>query len=113
MLARFLAPRKGDLDPHFVFVKLDISRDLNAPTLLDRFPESASSGVPWYVILDSDGKPLITSNRAGKKGRESSTNIGFPSAQEGVDHFATMLRQTAPGLSAEKIEELKNALLKK
>jgi uncharacterized GH25 family protein/thiol-disulfide isomerase/thioredoxin len=113
MLARFLAPRKGDLDPHFLFVKLDISRDLHAQTLLERFPDAANGGVPWYAILDLDGKPLVTSNMPDKKARGGSSNIGYPSAMKEVDHFVAMIRQTAPRLPAEKLEELKKALLKK
>ncbi|WP_406699854.1 carboxypeptidase regulatory-like domain-containing protein [Singulisphaera sp. Ch08] len=78
MLARFLAPRKGDLEPHFVFVKLDISRDLHASSVRDRYKGAAEGGVPWFAILDGDGNPLATSNMPDKKAEAGSSNIGFP-----------------------------------
>jgi thiol-disulfide isomerase/thioredoxin len=113
MLARFLAANKAELDRHYVFVKLDISRDTHAQELLARYEgKDARNGVPWYVILDAAGRPLVTSN--AKESEEwGSTNIGFPSTKTGIDHFVTMLRQTAPRLSDQALASLRRELEKK
>lgn len=113
MLARFLAPHKSALEPHFVFVKLDISRDLHAEAVRDRYKGAAEGGVPWYAILDGEGTPLATSNMPDEQTGSGSSNIGFPSTKPAVDHFVGMLRQTAPRLASDQIEELQKGLLKK
>ena len=106
MLARFLYANKAELGRHYVFVKLDVSRDTHAQTLLDRYEgKDAANGVPWYVILDRTGKPLVTSN-AKETQDYGSSNIGFPSSKEGIDHFLSILRQTAPGLSEPVLKTL-------
>lgn len=113
MLARFLSPHKSELDRHYVFVKLDISRDSHVRPLQVRYEgKDAHNGVPWYVILDAAGRPLATSN--AKEAEEwGSTNIGFPSTKTGIDHFVTMLRQTAPRLSDQALASLRRELEKK
>src|SRR6185436_11047689 len=62
MLARLLAPHKAELEKHFVFVKLDISRDEHADEIRQRYKESTSGGVPWFCILDGEAKVIATSN---------------------------------------------------
>jgi thiol-disulfide isomerase/thioredoxin len=113
MLARFLAVHKPELDRHYVFVKLDVSRDEHAESLRRRYEKGEHNGVPWYVILDTDGVPLVTSNTDAVKREYGMTNIGFPSSKAGIDHFLDMLRQTAPRLPAESLEALRAALAKK
>jgi protocatechuate 3,4-dioxygenase beta subunit len=113
MLARFLAAHKGELERHYVFVKLDISRDAHADAIRERYEgKDAANGVPWYIILDGDGKPLITSN-AEEAEEYGSTNIGFPSSPTGIEHFLKMLKQTAPRLSAETLTILREGLARK
>ena len=98
MLARFLTANKAELGRHYVFVKLDVSRDTHAQALLERYQgKNASSGVPWYVILDPTGKPLVTSNAKEIEEEYGTTNVGFPSSKEGIDHFLKMLRQNRAG----------------
>jgi thiol-disulfide isomerase/thioredoxin len=113
MLARFLAAHKAELEHHYVFVKLDVSRDEHADSLRARYEKGEHNGVPWYVILDDDGKPLVTSNTEAIKEEYGGTNVGFPSSKAGIDHFVSMLKQTAPGLSAEALETLRQALGRK
>jgi len=113
MLARFLAANKAELDRHYVFVKIDISGDTHAREMLVRYEgKDAQNGVPWYVILYAAGRPLVTSN--AKESQEwGSTNIEFPSTKTGIDHFVTMLRQTAPRLSDQALASLRRELEKK
>jgi len=113
MLARFLAPHKPELEKHFVFVKLDISRDKHAEELRERFKESASGGVPWYCILDSESKILATSNLPEVNPKYGTSNMGFPTEPREVEHFIGLLRKTAPQLAPEKLAEYRAELLKK
>lgn len=114
MLGRFLEANKAELERHYVFVKLDVSRDDHARPLCERYEEKdAINGVPWYVILDGDGKPLITSNAKDLGEDAFSTNIGFPSSKPGIDHFMTMLKQTAPRMSDVTLAGLRRQLEKK
>ena len=105
-LARLLDTQKPELEQHYVFVKLDIDRDDYAGSLRDRYPESKNGGIPWFAILDATGKELITSNIAKLTRRTGSTNIGYPTTRKDFDHFAKMLKQTAPGLADETVSAL-------
>ncbi len=105
-LARLLDTQKPELERHYVFVKLDIDRDDYAGSLRDRYPESKNGGIPWFAILDATGKELITSNIAKLTRRTGSTNIGYPTTRKDFDHFAKMLKQTAPGLADETVSAL-------
>lgn len=110
LLSRYLAKHKDELERHYVFVKIDISRDEHAETLCKGLQQGKHEGVPWYAILDADEKVLITSNALMVDERSGSSNIGFPSSPEGIDHFLTMLRKTAPRLSHEQRNALRKGL---
>ena len=64
LLARFLAAHKAELEPHYVFVKLDISRDTHADEFSERYQTEDAYGVPWFAILDpeNDDKVLADCN---------------------------------------------------
>ena len=115
MLARFVAAEKAELEQHYVFVKLDISRDKHAEALRQRYKESKSGGVPWFAVLDTTGQVLITSNAPAEEAEVENvnSNIGFPSSPEGIEHFLTILKQTAPKMTSEKREQLGHVLAKK
>jgi hypothetical protein len=114
MLTRFLVANHAELGRHYIFVKLDIGRDAHARELLDRYEgKNAPNGVPWYVILDAAGKPLITSNVKGLDEEYRTSNIGFPLSEAGIEHFVTMLRQTAPRLSRQALASLRRELEKR
>ena len=68
-----------------------------------RLGKPERSGIPWLVILDSDGNSLVTSD--GPKG-----NIGYPAEPHEIEHFIAMLHKTAKRLSAEQISEIENVL---
>jgi hypothetical protein len=71
--------------------------------VLARFNASAKGGIPWFVMLDATGHPLVTSD--GPKG-----NIGFPAADEEIAHFAKMLDKSRKRLTDKDIEELSKSL---
>ena len=114
LLARYLVENKAELERHFVFVKLDISRDTEAEVLRERYEgKENSNGVPWYAVLDDAGKTLITSNSKVLEEDGGQSNIGFPSSKEGIDHLMTMFQQTAPRLDGKALAELRKGLEKK
>ena len=51
-------------------------------------------GLPWMVILDGDGKELITS--VGPKG-----NVGCPVEPHEIEHFVDMIKQTSKASEAD------------
>lgn len=112
LLSRYLVKHKEELERHYVFVKIDISRDRHADVLCKRLQQGKHEGVPWYAILNGDGKVLITSNALTEDPSSGSSNIGFPSSPEGIEHFLTMLKQTAPHLSQEQQNALRKGLEK-
>ena len=105
MLSRFLeANRQWEQD--YVWVKMD-HRWTGAVEIMQQMRDSADGGIPWFAILDSDGKKLATSNLP-----ESGDNIGFPSSDQGREHFSSMLRSTRQRMSDKEIEELVAATVK-
>ncbi|MBI3462761.1 MAG: thioredoxin family protein [Planctomycetes bacterium] len=112
-LSAFLADHEADLKRHFVFVKIDISRDQHAADLQARYKESRSGGVPWFTVLSEEGKVIVTSNAPKLDGDSSNTNVGYPSEPKAIDHFISMLQQTAPRMTADMLEELRASLSKR
>jgi hypothetical protein len=84
-----------------------------ARVFTNELPYSASAkqsvrpegGIPWTVILDENGEPLITSD--GPNG-----NIGYPGEPEGRVHFEKMLRADVKKLTDDEIKTLIDALAK-
>lgn len=66
-------------------------------------PDNAKRGIPWFAMLDADGKSMATST--GPKG-----NIGFPATRPEIDHFVKMLKRCRRKLSDGDIEELRATL---
>lgn len=112
-LARFLTPFKAELERHYIFVKLDISRDKLGEDVFERCKGKREGGIPWYVILDADGTERVTSNLPATASRRAGTNMGFPTLPPEIDHFLTMLRDTAPHLPAERLAAMRAMLEKK
>lgn len=67
-------------------------------------PGSKNQGIPWFVILDAEGKPVIDSN--GPKG-----NIGCPNSDEEIDAFLAILKKAATSLTDDDYAALKKSLL--
>jgi thioredoxin-related protein len=71
-----------------------------AEALLGKF-NGKNQGIPYWVILDKDGKLLFDSQMrsAGKEGTGS--NIGCPAREDEVEAFIKILKQTSPLTDAE------------
>jgi hypothetical protein len=105
LLSRYLDQQQALIVKDYVVVKLD-DRFVNGEETIKRI-RTEGGGIPWMVILDADGKPLITSTGL------SSGNIGFPTEPEEITHFEKMLRSTARNLTEAEIEQLLDGLRRK
>lgn len=68
----------------FVNVKVDVDRMTGGKDVLAKY-RPKDGGIPWFAFIDGDGK-VVADSDAAKGG-----NIGFPSAKEELEHFASML----------------------
>jgi hypothetical protein len=99
-------------DKYFVIARLSVGEEmagrpnLNNPgsdKLLGKFGGIAPNGevgIPFIVVLDQSGSPLITSNRP-VKGKPNGEGIGFPTEPEEIAWLVTMLKKGAPLTSDE------------
>lgn len=94
------------LGPRFVFAYMDTGehagdkRHANTPGGVD-FENSIGgkdAGWPFLVILSSNGKPIVDSNRPDPKSK-AGDNIGYPVLPQEVDWFIVMLQRGAPSLT--------------
>jgi len=88
----------------FVDLKIDTDRMKGGSELLTRYAKT-QHGIPWFVFLDGDGRPLITST-APDKG-----NIGFPAQDWEIAHFQVMLEKVAKRITREDIDMLAKSLV--
>jgi hypothetical protein len=61
------------------------------------------AGIPWFAVVDAQGKVLATSE--GPKG-----NIGYPDTEVEVAHFLSVLKSTAKGISPGEVETVANTI---
>jgi len=102
-LDRLLPELSPILTRHLVVVKLNIDVVHRGRAVHFRYRDMDHPGdryIPWYVVLDEKGKPLITSD--GPKG-ETGCALGPDSDRA---YFLHMLRETAPGMTDEEINEI-------
>ncbi len=67
---------------------IDVDRDTNGKAINERLKGKRQGGLPWMVILDADGKELVSSNRPNGR------NIGGPRSVEECAWFGVMMRRT-------------------
>jgi thiol-disulfide isomerase/thioredoxin len=104
-LDAFLAQRKVAelLARDFVDLKIDVDRMTKGPEVAKRFRPTEKGGIPWFAVLDAQGKVLTTSD--GPEG-----NIGFPSEPEDITFFSGMLKKNGKRLSAAQLGQIEEAL---
>ena len=103
LLSRFLDKHRRYWEKDYIWVKMD-HRWHRAREIMKELRGEADAGVPWWVILDADGKPLATSNNS------QGDNIGFPNGDDGRAHFRSMLEKTRIRLTDAEITALVDAL---
>lgn len=84
-------------------MKIDTERHRNGAEVAERLRQGKGGGLPWTVITDSGGAPLITSD--GPDG-----NIGCPVSASETAYFVQMIRKTARELDEAQIGEIAEAL---
>src|SRR5512138_219345 len=90
------------LEKQFVNLNIDSDRMNGGQALLKKYQQKGG-GIPWFVFLDADGNPLVTSD--GPKG-----NVGFPAEPHEIEHFKTMLDKVKRQLTDQDIAVLIKSL---
>ena len=88
----------------FVELRIDQERMAGGNDLLSRF-NKRPGGIPWFVFLDGDGKPIIDSNDPGHG------NISFPAEDFEIAHFKVMLEKVAKRITPAEIDSLTKSLV--
>lgn len=86
----------------YILVKIDLDRMAGAEAI-DKRIRKKGRGIPWFAILDAEGKVLITSD--GPEG-----NIGYPLRPAEIAHFIRMIKETSRNITSEQISAIENAL---
>jgi thioredoxin-related protein len=89
----------------YILVKIDLDRMAGAKAI-DKRIRKKGRGIPWFAILDAEGKILITSE--GPKG-----NIGHPVKPAEIAHFIHMIKETSRHITSEQISAIEKALSQK
>jgi thiol-disulfide isomerase/thioredoxin len=64
-------------------------------------------GIPFWLVLDKDGKLLADSKeRSAGQGQESGQNIGCPAAANEVEYFISILKKTSK-LTSSQLEVIR------
>ncbi|MDF1838033.1 MAG: hypothetical protein P1V35_09205 [Planctomycetota bacterium] len=80
----------------YILLKIDVERHTNGAEVAMRLRGTDQGGIPWMVITDSSGKPLITADRPTDEGP---SNIGCPATKDEQAWFMTMVRKTKQHMS--------------
>jgi hypothetical protein len=91
------------LTQDYVVIKIDTDEMEHGAEVAKRLRGQRDNGIPWMVVLDSEGNELISAD--GPNG-----NIGCPIVPEGIDHFMKMIQQTSQHADAEAHARLRAAL---
>jgi hypothetical protein len=83
----------------FVSIGIDTDRTVGGSDLLARY-NTKPGGIPWFVFIGGDGKPIIDSNDPGHG------NIGFPAADFEIAHFKVMLEKVRKNITRDEVEML-------
>lgn len=96
------------MDKYFVRVDLAVDEEaqgkpyLNNPGAEDFWIRAGGRGhVPFMVIYDSQGEPIVTSNRQPIGG-----NMGYPAKPVEVDWFVQMLKMSAASISDAELKTI-------
>lgn len=96
------------LGQDYLDVKIDVDRMTHGKEVLTHYRESDKGGIPWFVMVNAEGKELATSDDPKAKGVNK--NIGFPATTEEIAHFVTMLKATKKRMTDKDIEAVAASL---
>ena len=86
----------------YILVKIDLDRMAGAKAI-DKRISKKGHGIPWFAILDAEGKVLITSD--GPRG-----NIGYPVKPAEIAHFIHMIKETSRNITSGQISTIGKTL---
>ncbi len=109
------------VDKYFVIARVHIAEEAskhperNAPgsdALLQKLTgnDPKNTGVPFIVLVDSTGKPIVNSDRPVPGA--AAENIGYPFLPEEIGWFMEMLKNGAPSMPAAEAQSIKAWLTK-
>ncbi len=87
----------------FVLVEIDTDRMVGGKDLWEA-SRGKSRGIPWFAILEAEGKTLATSE--GPKG-----NIGCPDTDDEIQFFMEILSKVRIRMTDEDLQALKASRL--
>jgi thiol-disulfide isomerase/thioredoxin len=92
------------LAKYYSVVTIDTEKNAGSEQLSRRLgSKDGIDGIPWFAVIDAQGKVLATSE--GPKG-----NIGFPDTDIEVAHFFALLHDTAKGITPAEIATITKVL---
>jgi thioredoxin-related protein len=91
------------LDRDFVIAQIDVDRMTEGKEVQTRYQPKSSGGIPWFAILDAQGKSLITSDGPGG-------NIGYPAQPQEIAHFLAMLKGQGRHVDASQLGQICKSL---
>ena len=91
------------LDRDFVIAQVDIDRMTGGKEIQKRYQPASSGGIPWFAILDAQGKALATSDGPGG-------NIGYPAQPKEIDHFLSMVKGQGRRIDDSQRDQLRKSL---
>lgn len=86
----------------FLVQKIDIERTTHGAEVMKRYRKDDSGGIPWYVVLDGEGKPHGTADA-------DFGNIGYPMEPKEIDAFLKLLESQGK-LDPPRLTTLRNSL---
>ena len=90
------------LGKDFVNVYIDPGKAAGGDELKRAYAQALAAGIPWFVVLDGDGKELADST--GPMG-----NIGCPDTDEEIEVWTGILRKVRVTLSDDDVEALRKS----
>lgn len=96
---------------HLVVMESPENKALENPGSAEKLATlgGTNSGIPYFAILDTSGRTLVTSKAPSEKSKDGA-NIGHPVVPEEIAWFMTMLEKGAPKLSVADRAKIKKAL---
>lgn len=102
---KFLTATRELWSSDFVWLELD-QRWPGTEEIIRNLRGDRESTIPWYAILDADGKMLASSFNSTDK------NMGFPASRDSNSHFRHMIEEHATRMTADDISRMMDELKK-
>lgn len=88
----------------FVSIKIDVDRTLQGKVLHERLTKGKEGGIPWFAVLDSQGKTIADSYRMNGK------NLGYPFTDQEIEVFTKLIKEVSKKIDAKDLGKLAKSL---